>query len=391
MGYMDEALRWWDHWLKNEDTGLMDEPAYRVWVQDSVRPSAYHQERPGYWANESAWPSSNIEAVSLHLNSGSLDQTAGTESCVSICSPQTTGQCTPFLGSNGAGGHEDPPDQRSDDASSACFDGAVLEQAFTILGAPVVFLDVASDQENAFVCVRLNEVLPSGESLQISYAILNLTHRNSHEFPELIEPGKRYSVRIQLNDIAHTFAPGSRIRIAISTAFWPIVWPSPVPVTLSLFTGESTLCLPARKPQLSDADARPLPPPRQSRVHPTSILVAPEPGFIGFEKDGNTGIQSFIYRTDSGTRRFDRHGWTSSVKTDYQYHIHPDDPTSACVNLFATETYGREGQLDARIEASQKMTCDKTHFIIEVRLDVFEGETQIHSREWNKRIARDGI
>ncbi|MCP4048236.1 MAG: CocE/NonD family hydrolase, partial [Gammaproteobacteria bacterium] len=33
MGFMDEALLWWDHWLKGEDTGLMDEPGYRVWVQ----------------------------------------------------------------------------------------------------------------------------------------------------------------------------------------------------------------------------------------------------------------------------------------------------------------------------------------------------------------------
>jgi len=391
MGFMDESLRWWDHWLKGEDTGLMDEPAYRVWVQDSVRPSAYHQERPGYWANESACPSSNIETVTLHLNDGTLDQAAGTESCVSICSPQTTGQCTPFLGSMGASECEDPLDQRSDDATSACFDGEVLEQVFTILGAPVVFLDVASDQENAFVCVRLNEVLPSGESLQVSYGILNLTHRNSHEFPELIKPGKRYAVRVQLNDIAHTFAPGSRIRVAISTAFWPIVWPSPKPVTVSLFTAESRLCLPAREPQSADAEARTLAPPRMARVHPTTILVDSEPEFVGFKVDLNTGIQSFIFQMDSGTRRFDRHGWSSSVKTDYQYHIHPDDPTSACVDLVATETYGREGQLDARIEAHQKMTCDETHFVIEATLDVFDGDKQLYTRQWNKRIARDGI
>jgi hypothetical protein len=250
---------------------------------------------------------------------------------------------------------------------------------------------LASDQKNAFVCVRLNEVLPSGESLQISYGVLNLTHRNSHESPEALEPGERYTVRVQLNDIAHTFAPGSQIRIAISTTFWPIVWPSPHAATLSLFTGASTLSLPVREPRSSDAEARPLAPPRHSRVHPTSMLVDAEPEFVGIKADTNTGIQSFIYRADSGTKRFDRHGWTTSVKADYQYHIHPDDPTSACVDLRATETYGREGQLDARIEAHQKMTCDETHFIIEAKLDVFDGEKEIYSREWNKRIARDFI
>ncbi len=391
MGYMDEALRWWDHWLKGEDTGLMDEDAYRVWVQDSVPPSSCHQERPGYWATESGWPSPNIESVTLHLNNGTLDQAAKTECCVSTCSSQTTGQCTPFLGSMGDGGPEDPPDQQPDDDVSACFDGEVLEEVFTILGAPVVTLDVASDQENAFVCVRLNEVLSSGESLQISYGILNLTHRNSHEFPEALEPGKRFTVRVQLNDIAHTFAAGSRIRLAISTAFWPVVWPSPRPATVSLFTGESTLCLPRREPRAGDAKARPLPPPRHSPAHPTSTLVDAEPGFAGFEADKETGMQTFTYRSDTGTKRFDRHGWTISAKTDNQYHIHPDDPTSACVDLTATETYGREGQLHVRIEAHQKMTCDETHFIIEAELDVFDGKEPVFSRQWNERIARDGV
>jgi len=391
MGYMDEALLWWDYWLKGIDNGIMDEPTYRAWVHDSVRPNSCHRERPGHWATESVWPSDNIEDASYYLNEGTLSNTAETEACISICSPQTTGDCTPYLGSYGSGGPEDPLDQRIDDARSACFDGRVLDKDLTIWGAPVVSLDVASDQKNAFVCVRLNEVLPNGESLQISYGILNLTHRNGHEVPEPLEPGKRYSVRVQLNDYAHTFAAGSRIRIAISTAFWPVVWPSPRPTTVSLFTGASTLSLPVRASQPSDADARPLPPPRHSRVHPVSTVVEPEPGFMGSRVDFQTGVHSFIHRADSGTNIFDQHGWKTRAKADYQYHIHPDDPTSACSDLRATETYGRDGQVDARIEAHQKMTCDETHFIIEAELEVFDGEEQVYSRTWNKRIARDGI
>ena len=391
MGYMDEALRWWDHWLKGEDTGLMEEPAFRVWVQDSVPPKTCHKERPGYWALESGWPSPRVKPTILYLNEGSLDRTAAAESRVAICSPQTTGLCTPFLGNHGTGAEEDPRDQRPDDAESACFDGEVLSETLTIVGAPAVELDVSSDQENAFLCVRLNEVLPSGESTQVTYGILNLTHRNSHEFPQALQPGARYSVRVQLNDIAHTFATGSRVRIAISTAFWPIVWPSPRPATVSLFTGVSTLELPVRNPQATDATARVLPTPRQSRVHGTTQLRDSRPAKLSFDTDPVTGIHSFIIRSDSGLTRFDRHGWTVGIVTDYQYHIHPDDPTSACVDLSATDFYGREGQLDARIEARQKMTCDETHFTIEASLDVFDGDTPVHSRQWSKRIARDGI
>ncbi len=391
MGFMDEALRWWDHWLKGENNGLMDEPAYRAWVQDSVQPTDSHLERPGYWANESEWPSSNVDNGVLYLNNGTLDQDPQSESCVSICSPQTTGQCTPFFGSNGQGGPEDPTDQRPDDDASACFDSAVLQETLTILGAPVVNLNVAADQENAFVCVRLNEVLDSGESLQISYGVLNLTHRDSHEFPEALVPGERCAVRVELNHIAHTFAAGSRIRVAISTAFWPIVWPSPKAATVLVFSGKSSLCLPVRNPQDADADARVLPPPRHSRPHPKSTLIDPEPGFVGFETDSDTGAQLFTYRSDSGTERYDRHGWTTSTKENYQYLIHPDDPISACVDLTATHTYGRDNQLDARVEAHQKMTCDETHFIIEASISVFDGDKQLCSRQWNERIARDGI
>ena len=119
--------------------------------------------------------------------------------------------------------------------------------------------------------------------------------------------------------------------------------------------------------------------------------MEPEPGFTGFKVDIATGIESFVFQTDTGTKVYDRHGWTTSAKMDYQYHIHPDDPTSACSDLRATETYGRKGQLDARIKARQKMTCDETHFFIEAEIEVFDGEEPVYSRQWNKRIARDGL
>lgn len=391
MGFMDEALRWWDHWLKSEDNGVMAEPAYRVWMQDSVLPDVCHLERPGFWAAEDSWPSINVANKTVYLNSGTLDDAALNEISLSICSPQTTGACTPFLGSYGHGSPEDPADQRPDDANSLCFNSEVLAEPFSILGAPTVDLDLSADQQQAFVCVRLNEVLPGGESLQISYGILNLTHRNSHEAPEDLTPGERYSVRVQLNDIGHTFAVGSRLRVAISTSFWPIVWPSPRAATLTVFTGASMLTLPGRAPQPFDAALRPMPPPRHSQPHPTSTLRTGHPDKVRFETDHSTGVQTFSIQTDTGTCRFDNHGWTTSIETDYRYHIDPKDPLSACVDLRGTEAYGREGELDARIIAHQKMTCDESHFIIQAELEVWDGDSRVFGREWNERIPRDGI
>ena len=56
IGFLQECLRWWDHWLKGIDTGIMDEPMLRAWIEDPIRPSPYNAEKPGRWVAEKAWP-----------------------------------------------------------------------------------------------------------------------------------------------------------------------------------------------------------------------------------------------------------------------------------------------------------------------------------------------
>ncbi|MCP4767877.1 MAG: CocE/NonD family hydrolase [Gammaproteobacteria bacterium] len=391
MGFMDEALRWWDYWLKDVDDGIMDEPQYRVWMQDSLRPSACHPLRPGHWVSEPRWLSPNIGEQTLYLDGNRLGDLPGAEIEVVVNSPQTTGQCTPFFGNMGAGEPQDPLDQRTDDAVSACFDGEVLAQELAILGAPLVTLDLAANQPNAFVCVRLNELLACGESLQVSYGLLNLTHRNSHEHIEPLEPGKRYPINVVLNDIAHTFAAGSRIRIAVSNAFWPVVWPSPQAARLSLFTAHSRLTLPIRTAQAGDDDLTALAPARQSRVSPQTITQAAVPMKAEFTTDLASGRQTFTYATDTGAVLLEDNGWCFSCKTENRYHIHADDPGSAVIDSRTTETYGREGQLDVRIEAHQVMTSDATHFHIEASIEAYENDESVFRKQWQESIERDGV
>src|SRR6185295_6538051 len=73
IGFLQECLRWWDRWLKGEDTGIMDEPALRVWMQEPVTPAARQVERPGRWVAEEAWPSPNVEESRLWLADGALE------------------------------------------------------------------------------------------------------------------------------------------------------------------------------------------------------------------------------------------------------------------------------------------------------------------------------
>ena len=141
-----------------------------------------------------------------------------------------------------------PRDQRPDDGGSLVFDSDPLEARLELLGAPVLELDVSADKPVALLCARLCDVAPDGSVLRVSYGLLNLTHRDGHEDPAPLEPGERVRVRLQLNDLAHAFPPGHRIRLSLSTSYWPIAWPSPEAAILSIRTGESRLSLPVRTP-----------------------------------------------------------------------------------------------------------------------------------------------
>ena len=72
IGFLQEMLRWFDHWLGGVDTGIMDEPMLRAYIQDSFRPASCYAERPGRWVAEPAWPAPGVGAQRLHLNPDGL-------------------------------------------------------------------------------------------------------------------------------------------------------------------------------------------------------------------------------------------------------------------------------------------------------------------------------
>ncbi len=139
---------------------------------------------------------------------------------------------------------------------SVCFETAPLPERLEILGAPVLTVQLSCDRPNALLCARLCDVAPDGASLRVTYGLLNLTHRDSHEHPEPLEPGRRYTVRLQLNDAAHAFPAGHRIRLALSTTYWPIAWPSPEAATVTVSTGGRAFAPdPGRTPRGCRAEA----------------------------------------------------------------------------------------------------------------------------------------
>jgi uncharacterized protein len=358
IGFLQEMLRWWDHWLKGEETGVMDEPMLRAWMTDSVKPAPYHETLPGRWVSEPSWPPPGNTSHRLFLTDDGLRPSSGSLTARAVCSPQTVGKqagswCPFGRASDQAG------DQREDDSRSLVFETEVLDSPVEILGAAILTLDVASDRPIANLAVRLCDVHPSGESLRVSYGVLNLTHRDSHETPSPLVPGQRYQVRVKLNDAGAVFPAGHRIRLALSTTYWSTIWPAPETATLTVFGG--TLDLPVRPTR---ADSLPsLPGPETATPERATVI---RPGLV----------------------RIDRIGLEQGTEGKFAFDIKDDDPLSAVAEMQRTETIQRD-DWQVRIETSMRLSCTRDAFLLRASLRAWEGAREVCHREWDQSIPRD--
>ena len=391
IGFLQEALRWWDHWLKDVDTGIMDEPMLRVWMGDWVRPAKLVADWPGRWVAETAWPGTGIAMTAFALNADGLGAVAAAAGDLRLRSPQTTGLRAGYQCSYGLG-PDLSDDQRTDDAHSLCFDSPPLDAPHEILGEPWVDLELACDRPQALLAVRLCDVAPDGSSLRTSYGLLNLSHRDGDTCPTPLEPGRSYRVRVDLCGIAYAFPAGHRIRLALSNAYWPIAWPSPVASTITLRTGVSRLHLPLRAPHARDAALAPFGEPQGTAP---LALVETRPRATGRSLDR---IEEHLgeQRIDL-VRTRDRGAWrTTDTDVDYDtrgelhFSIQADDPSTAAQELALTTTMGRPGWR-IRTEVLTRIRCTAEAFQVQAQLDAWDGEEHLFSRSWDTQIPRDNL
>jgi putative CocE/NonD family hydrolase len=387
IGFLQEALRWWDRWLKGENTGVESDPDYRAYVMDGVRPATWYTDRPGRWISENSGATAHLptERWALTQDNTLIPTTDGMDPVDhSICSPHHCGQaageyCAIWLGP------EMPGDQRGDDALSDCFDTEPLDVAKDIIGAPRVTLRLSSDRPQAQIAVRLNHVHPDGASTRITYGVLNLSHRNSAADPEPLEPGKTYEITVNLDHIAYRVPAGHRLRVAISTAYWPLIWPSPETATITLFQGG--VDLPVRA--LADQDEWTFPPPDADS--PWEIETLREgANQRRVETDLTTGQVHLIVEDDFGQVKDREHGLISGSVARERWSIHPDDPVSARGTTHWTDEMERDG-LVLRTEATAEMWCDARSFYLSGRLMAFENDQLIYERDFDDNIPRNEI
>jgi putative CocE/NonD family hydrolase len=391
IGFLQETTRWWDQWLRGIDTGVTSDPDMRLWLEDSIEPTGHVPHHPGRWIGIDHWPAGgpvapdrwHLAAARLHpadpaptgptAASGTTTgtTTGPTAGTTTVRSPVTTGMRAGQWCAYGLGkiARELPVDQRLDDAGSVCFDSDPLDAPVHVVGRPAVRLRVAADQTAAHVVVRLCDVHPDGTSERISYGALNLCHHRSHEHPQALEPGVAVDAHLVLKPIAHTLPAGHRLRLAVSSTYWPMLWPSPERATLTLHDADCELELPV----LGDPNLLPddlFPPPQDAAAgHVTVVRPGPERRWTTHDLDEcRTEV---VASRDDGVYVIDDIGTEQSFTRVRTHSIVDGDPLSARAVVESRATY-RRNDWDVRVEADIEMTCTAHSFVLRGRLAGFD-------------------
>jgi len=390
IGFLNDAARWFDHWLKDEPNDIMDDSTYQVYIQESARPKPFYETRPGRWVGEPGWPSPNVQLNPYYFGDHQLVESVAKEMILQINSPQTvglaSGEYMPWFAFGPA--DELPDDQQTEDAGSLVLDTVVLDEEVEILGNPEVVLAVSCDQPQALLAVRLCDVWPDGASTLITRGLLNLCQRNSKRNPEALVPGERYSAKIKLNHIGYAVPPGHKLRLALSTSYWPIAWPSPCNATVSVITGSSHLNLPVRSPgadvgKLTHFEATQA---GESLVT-TTLRDIKQKRSVSI--DPRTDAHVFEILADNGKLRFEHSQLEMGSTSLQRYSINADNPLSAKAEFEWEWEYGRGDDWNVITKTRTVMSCDQGHFFVKAQSIAWENGKEVFKRNWNKKYARD--
>jgi len=226
-----EAVRWWDQWLKGRETGVRNDPRLVIFLRAGHAPDAGLAVTPGRWI-ATDWPLPGAVGRPLFpAADGRLRETpeaAGADTLVYV----------PSYGiSTGLWWGEPTGDMRPDDAGSLVYDGDILEEPLVIAGLPRVRLRVKAGAPLAHWAVRLEDVLPDGRVALVAGGLVNGAQRRSRLRPEPLVPGEDAVLEFDLHLTTWTFQPGHRVRLAISNSLFPMIWPTPDPMTTTLIRG----------------------------------------------------------------------------------------------------------------------------------------------------------
>ncbi|MFT5367034.1 MAG: putative CocE/NonD family hydrolase [Candidatus Latescibacterota bacterium] len=238
--YLTEVIRWCEHWLKNEDNGVMDESPITLYMQTYDTPKANRTHTSGYWRIENQFPVHDHTERRLYLSENASlnahDPDYNREKDTYVYHP-TVGLSGGLWSAGVPFGL--PTDQRPDEIYALTYTTEKLDVPLEIIGQPKIELHVSSTAEVMAYVVKLCDVAPDGTSALVCSGVLNGTRRESLTDPKPMTPGEIYKLSFALDATAYRFEPKHRIRISISSADFPNLWPTPYAGTNTILRGQN--------------------------------------------------------------------------------------------------------------------------------------------------------
>lgn len=243
-----EILRWFDEWVRGEPTGMLEEPAARVFVQGEG----------GGWRFDAEFPPDGTERRMSLAGPGVLGDgppAPGRDRYAAVHAVGTTsGLWNPLPMAL-----DYPQDQRTDDALALAYTSAPLPTALEIAGRPIARLTVTPSSNDPTLVVKLCDVAPDGTSSLVSTGWLALralvdpslaawagVARGTQSDEPLA--GRTVEVELMLWTTAYRFAAGHRLRLSIACADFPRIWPVEGPGWIDVHRDGSELRLPTVDP-----------------------------------------------------------------------------------------------------------------------------------------------
>jgi hypothetical protein len=377
-----EAVRWWDHWLQDRDTGIMDEPRLALFVREGHGPALKLETTPGRWIH-AEWPIPGTTWRKFYPAENRLlagrPGRAATEAL----------RYVPGYGvSTGLWWGEPTGDMRPDDAGAMVFDSPVLEERFEIAGLPRVHLRVSADAPLAHWVARLEDVQPDGTVSLVAGKLLNGSQRRSRLQPEPLVPGQKYDLELDMHFTTWTYKPGHRVRLAVSNSLWPMIWPTPHPMTSKLHLGVEATRI--ELPVIPSIE-RPVPPfrPPEPVEEPDDaryLASFPWPqGLYQWRRDLWPGVSALEWKghSDFEARGRRYHTWERNY-----YETHDDRPAES---RFSGEA-GRRIEVDGRqveVRSTIEVRSDDKNFHVTVGRSLKENGKLLREREWKETIPRE--
>jgi len=378
-----EAVRWWDYWLKDRDTGIMDDAPLALFMREGLGPDMDLQTTPGHWICDE-WPIPGTTWKKFYPSRDrQLTTSLGEETVEKLRYVPSYGVQT------GLWWGEPTGDIRPDDAGALVYDSPVLTESFEIAGFPKVHLRVSADAPLAHWVARLEDVQPDGTISLVTGMLLNGSQRNSRLKPEALVPGEVYNLEFEMHFTTWTFKPGHRIRVAVSNALFPMIWPTPYPMTTELYLGAEKTCvelpvIPSVKYQVPAF----LPPePPEERPESRWIVSESYPwprGFYEWKRDLWSTKTSVEWKGYSNSESDDQRYY------DYERNYYETNDVNPAESQFSGEA-GRRMELNGRklhIRTTLDVSSDEKNFYVTIVRYVYENDSLVRQREWKETIPR---